>query len=442
MKNVLPSLIALFALPAFAASSVSEVSMAQSADRQVEISYRLIGDPAIVTVDIRTNSVDSGEWVSIGESNLRGFAGDVYTVQQPNPDGAKHVMTWNPRLHWPDHRVGSSAGGVKAVVTAWSTNAPPDCMVVDLVEPFGVTWYPSMERLPESGGVTNKVYKDRYLVMRRIHAAGKVWGMGSPSRTLNRKDAEVYHNVALSHDYYIGVYPLTVNQHLRVKDAHGHTEEDNRAPAYAIRFTDMRGSKKGVGWPSYDDDGNFDWEASSDVDATSWLGKFRARYASYGIRIDMPTEAQWEYAYRAGIAHGYLYSNESYEEGNARKLGRCSSNKGEPDSEGLTGDKSVVGSYLPNGWGLYDMFGNVTEACLDVYEDWSVCNAGTSIDTSRIHLDPVGARRGEGTASRIFRGASYTSEWKRARLGDRFNASSDTGTRSASQGYRLAWTLR
>ena len=197
----------------------------------------------------------------------------------------------------------------------------------------------------------------------------------------------------------------------------------------------IRGSSVGVAWPVYTD-GVFDFEESSKVDSGCWIDTFRKRYAGYGIRIDLPTSAQWEYACRAGEGKP-LYTGETYNEANVMKLARCKSNKNAADCEGGTASCSTVGSYEPNRWGLFDMYGNVMEQCLDVYEDLS------AIDDTKVYVDPIGAARPEsGTFTRVFRGNYYDASWSGIRSGGYIYQYSDTASRAGSQGYRLVWTLR
>ena len=102
----------------------------------------------------------------------------------------------------------------------------------------------------------------------------------------------------------------------------------------------IRGSSNGAEWPS-----------SAAVDSSSFMGKLRART---GLNFDLPTEAQWEYACRAGTTTKYSYGD-----------------SGNGDYMWYYGNSCMkthkVGTKLPNPWGLYDMHGNVYEWCLDWY---------------------------------------------------------------------------
>ena len=89
------------------------------------------------------------------------------------------------------------------------------------------------------------------------------------------------------------------------------------------------------------------------------MGVLRAKA---GMVFDLPTEAQWEYACRAGTTTAV---------NTGKNLTNGSSDPAMDEvatySHNMGGNYSTVGSYLPNAWGLYDMHGNVAEWCLDWY---------------------------------------------------------------------------
>jgi formylglycine-generating enzyme required for sulfatase activity len=134
-----------------------------------------------------------------------------------------------------------------------------------------------------------------------------------------------------------------------------------------------------------------------------------------GYEYRLPTEAEWEYACRAGTTTEFnlgsaLFCNRAKFEWSHHSNTACNSNS--------TVD---VGSYLPNAWGLYDMHGNVWEWCLDSYEDYGAAPL----------TDPFVT----GGANRVFRGGSYVNDSDSCRSAVRYDGIPD-GTSSAV-GFRV-----
>ena len=94
------------------------------------ITYTLKGAPAIVTLDIETNTLDNaaGEWVSIGGENVQTLVGDVNKIVTKLDEPS--TIRWKATLDWPERVI--KTGRTRAVLTLWETNAPPDYLVVGL----------------------------------------------------------------------------------------------------------------------------------------------------------------------------------------------------------------------------------------------------------------------------------------------------------------------
>ena len=382
MKQVvMETVFALAAAAAFAAvPSVSNVAMEQDpATRTVTISYDLAGAPAIVTFDVRTNGV------SIGTVHLDYAAGDVHREVQP---AAGLKITWQADKAWHGHVL--PAAGAEAVVTAWPLESPPPYMVMNLVNTNDVRHYATPWELP-GGGVTNDLYKTDYLVLRYIAAKNVEWTMGSATNapgvvtdSHNGRFRETPHRVTLTNDFYIGVYELTQKQWFRVKGTYptyataengAYLEADRDVhPADCVSWTDLRGMTAGMGWPTNDE-----------VDPNQFFGMLRA-YS--GMRFDLPTEAQWEYACRAGTMSA-LYNGHELFGSNAR------SDLLDPLAVYLStsgGIAKPVGTKEPNAWGLYDMLGNVYEWCLDR----TTGNSDSALEMPPdAVIDPLGAISGD-----------------------------------------------
>jgi len=170
------------------------------------------------------------------------------------------------------------------------------------------------------------------------------------------------------------------------------------------------------------------WPPSMPVEKVSWsdvqefLKRMNARYPlGNGWKWDLPTEAQWEYACRAGTGTAYWtgdritakdgnYDVETPDDGSRQTTHRNMTKK--------------VGSYRPNPWGFHDMEGNVSEMCSDGYQQAGFLEVQT---------DPVGPGDAE---YKVLRGGSFYDGYFRCRSAFR-NATSLDAT-STAMGFRLA----
>ncbi len=275
-------------------------------------------------------------------------------------------------------------------------------LVIDLSGGPNAASYPvsNLTDIP-SGGWTDE-YKTTKLVLRRIDPG--TFTMGSPTGEAGRTDSdETPHQVTLTHSYYIGIFELTQRQWELVMgnrpSGFSNTVCYATRPVEQVSYNDIRGADLGKWWPQM-----------NTVDEASFMGKLRAKT---GRLFDLPTEAQWEYACRAGTATalntGKNLSAASGVDANMAEVGRYYYNSGSYnnsyDYNGSSDETGTakVGSYLPNAWGLYDMHGNVGEFCLDWF------GAATSAAT-----DPVGRETG---SERSIRGGTWSNYSSHCRSG-------------------------
>lgn len=383
--------VAVCALTAAAAPSVTVRSLKATANvpHVVTVTYTL-GEDAIVTMDVKTNGA------SVAGSALWSAGGDVNRKVKATVADEVRTIFWCPDATFEGHSL--DGGDVSVELKAWSLQTPPDYMVVDLRTPSNVTYYASAEAVP--GGVQDVRYKSDRLLMRKIPAKGVRWVMGiaasdSGSVSSGLASRALRHKVKLTHDYYFGVYQITGAQYQLINNS---TLSSSHLPANWLSYSTLRGSSEGAKWPQFDSDGEFDPEASHAVDSTSWLGKLRKLTGFQWL--DLPTEAQFEFAARA-CASGLLPGGEAYTQANASLYARWAANKNEPDCEGKCNGLATVGSYKANNWGLYDVIGNGFQWCVDRYSNWSV--DGT--DPFAEQVDPAGA--GESSSLRAVRGTDY-----------------------------------
>ena len=195
------------------------------------------------------------------------------------------------------------------------------------------------------------------LWLRKIPAG--TFTMGSPEDEVGHFGDESQHEVTLTQDFYAGVFECTQKQWELVAGSNPSENKGDCRPVENVSFDIIRGTSVtgGAGWPAY----------GHAVDADSFMGKLQAKT---GLTFDLPTDAQWEYACRAGtttaLNSGKNLTSSDGTDDNLAEVGRYYGNRN--DGKGNYSKHTKVGSYLPNAWGLYDMHGNVYEWCLDTPE--------------------------------------------------------------------------
>jgi formylglycine-generating enzyme required for sulfatase activity/pectate lyase len=197
--------------------------------------------------------------------------------------------------------------------------------------------------------------------------------MGSPPDELDRDDGEPQHEVTISRPFYLAA------------------TETTRAQFAAVMGSRPPGESR----------------AALPYDDANWVraGEFCQRLSEYtGRRLRLPTEAEWEYACRAGATTPFAFG-ETITTDQANFDGQFAYGDG---SAGVRRDRlTPAGSLRPNAWGLYDMHGNAWEWCYDTSHDY----ANTPV------TDPVVAK-GE---RKVIRGGSYSSRPEYLRSASRYS---------------------
>lgn len=171
--------------------------------------------------------------------------------------------------------------------------------------------------------------------------------MGSPRSEEERDAKEQLHEVTITKPFYIGVYEVTQAEFAALMPG----DRENRAV-----FTRDRG-----GGPNHPME-NVTWEG-----ANEFCKRLSARRAEQraGRKYRLPTEAEWEFACRAG-------SKTPFHFGKSLSSHEANFNGKYPYGTASTGPylrrTAPIGSYEPNAFGLYDMHGNVAEWCADWYD--------------------------------------------------------------------------
>ena len=278
------------------------------------------------------------------------------------------------------------------------------------------------------GGFNAPLYKGSNIVLRCIHPG--VYVAGSPTDEVGRKsEREGQHRVVLTRPFYVGIFEITQRQYEFVMGSNPSQYTGEFRPVEYVSYNTIRGT----GWPS-----------SAAPSESSFMGnllkKCRAKDAdgNYTVSLkglDLPTEFQWEYACRAGTTNAYGRTNDfpNTTEGQVAEmelLGRYSGNASKGEG-GYSANHTTVGSYQPNGWGLYDMHGNVWEWC----RDWHLDNVATLGQV----VDPKGNTTG---TERSRRGGGWGHDQTYCRSAFRASIAPDESRgRVDNTGFRLSLTL-
>ena len=218
--------------------------------------------------------------------------------------------------------------------------------VIDLSAGTNAVSYPVSYMAAEpSGGFNTDEYKTTKLVLRMIEP-GSFMMSGQ-------------YDVTLTKAYYMGVFEVTQRQYELVMGSNPSSYVGDKRPVENVSWNVIRG-----------DSDTYDWPTRRDVDPASFMGRISART---GLAFDLPTEAQWEYACRAGTTSDY--NNGGNTESDMATLGRYNGNVSDGKG-GYFSNETTVGSYMSNDWGLWDMHGNVQEWCKDWYVD-NLSSGGT-----------------------------------------------------------------
>ena len=215
-----------------------------------------------------------------------------------------------------------------------------------------------------------------------VRVNGGTFTMGSPANEAGRDDDEVQHQITVG-SFYLGKYEVTQKEWTAVMGSNPSDFKGDNLPVENVSWYDAieycnRLSEKEKLTPAYTIDKNQnDPNNKSSTDNVRWTVTWNRNANGYRL----PTEAEWEYACRAGTTTAYntgasITNNTGWYRDNSDK-------KTHP-----------VGQKSANAWGLYDMHGNVFEWCWDWYGNYQ----------SGAQTDPIGASSG---SSRVLRGASW-----------------------------------
>ena len=219
--------------------------------------------------------------------------------------------------------------------------------------------------------------------------------MGSPESEAEREDDEHQHRVTLSRGFYLGIHAVTQAQWRAVMDNN------------PSRFKGKNRPVKRVSWD----------------DCQAFCTKLSQ---AQGRQFCLPSEAEWEYACRAGTTTPFFF-------GATLSTDQANYNGNDPYGTGAKGvyrkQATSVGNFPPNAWGLFDMHGNVWEWCQDEYRDDEDYDTKNNLETENIV-----------NTARVLRGGSWFFDARNCRAARRnWNAASNRN--SIDVGFRVVIRL-
>ena len=382
---------------------------------------------------------DLERWVKV--SSVTGIGWDVSKPVQPG----SYRAVWDAEkdLLEPGKAVpvfSSSSFQIQVTATMATEADQEDYLVIDLSKVTGDDTY----RISSASGLSSDNWlhsRTDQIWLRRVEPQ-KSFLMGSPSTEVPREENEKQHPVNLTSPYYIGVYEITQRQWELVMGTRPSKYLGDTRPVESVSYNMIRGGASKANWPAQ----------GHQVADDSFIGRLQKRT---GLTLDLPTEAHWEHACRAGtttqlnsgidfkiIERFRYYNNDTclvydmeedalpitnFNLDALSALARWGYNT-DDGKGGKYAQHTEVGSYLGNNWNLYDMHGNVSEWCLDWYE---------SFHSNEVVTNPVGPWTG---THRVCRGSSWQGDKKdidKSRAAWRSKHPSDYT--SPGLGLRIVW---
>ena len=262
--------------------------------------------------------------------------------------------------------------------------------------------------------------------------------MGSLEAEAGRDDYRLFgvkanenrHQVIVS-DFFMGKYAVTVADFRKFAEATGYRSDAEKG-GFSVIFIDGNvEDRSGVNWrhgvtgtERPEEEGNHPVVHVSWNDAVAY-GEWMSGKSE--MRFRLPTEAEWEYACRAG-------SKSAFNTGKNLTTAEANYNGNHPwnnNEKGICLENTVaVDSFAPNGWGLYNMHGNVWEWC----SDWL---GGSYYDECKEKgrvANPAGPATG---TFRVIRGGSWSFTAGRCRSAYRGHSVPASGTAASASGWCL-----
>ena len=365
------------------------------------------------TLDFTLDALDAGESFGLRLTNfVEGVDCDLPTTE------GTHTITWDSSADG----LPSSAVFVKltgSLVYDPVPEADADLMIIDISGGAEALSYPTrlvrgyLDRLTE---FNRDLYKDDRIIMRKCRH-GEFWsgaaadvGLDTVAIGLNcNYNSENRHRVRLTKDFYLGLFETTQAQYIKVTGASNPS---------GFKGNGALAPLENLSWVNFNAAGGF-------------LARLNARVSVNGasVVIQLPTEAQGEYAARAGETTRFFWGATTWVSSGVN----YSWSKLNSDTGGST---HPVGGKLPNAWGFYDILGNVSEFTRDCDTD-KAYQAYHNLTTAGTLESPNVDPENTSTRYKVYLGGSFNSGWTALCIGPRTSLY-DTNYQKNELGFRIS----
>lgn len=331
-------------------------------------------------IDITYSIKEGGQDVSKAEYYKIVFTtvinGTTYTIDGSSVGASAnkgtHTVTWTA-----PSGIRSKECTMTATVAVSDVPSGDDYMIIDLTKTSDNVTYEGLFATQEESNKRYNIgnYKNSTrILLRKVPAGTHFTGSAKYGQGDNMNTKKYW---TTDRAYYIGVFPVTQDQYKKVcgtNPSNGASDSTAQRPVTNVSWDDLRLASTAATSPI--------------PTVNSQTGTFFQRLnfiTGNKFGFDLPTEAMFEIAQRAGVEGDYSWGDDNSLD-TIKQYAVCASTR-----------TTYVGSKKPNNWGLYDTAGNVWELCLDGYENSNMADRLDVFTPTWVEGESKRARRGGGS---------------------------------------------